>query len=288
MPPTKKSSVALPIASMPMSMAPMMAMPQVLPQMPAPTLSPVAQMEAQMKAMKEYMSAMEKAMKGTKEKKTRTPKDPSAPKKEMPAGTKLWNAYVESVRAEVNEYLRAQNPQMVAQNPDWKPFSYKDAMQEAKRRRELGDPKAPQKAVPKPKVAAAASSIPLNMALPTFMGVAPVAAPVVAEKKRIVKKAAAPIAAPAPQMQMQFAAPTTFTLPFNIPSMPVVPAAPVATEAKEEEEESLEEIEIAGTLYAMSSRNECWIMTEEGDRGAWAGIYNPATNTIEEAEEPDY
>lgn len=282
MPPTKKSSVALPIASMPM-----MAVPQVLPQMPiasmptASTLSPVAQMEAQMKAMKEYMSAMEKAMKGKKEKKTRTPKDPSAPKKEMPAGTKMWNLYVESVRGEVNEYLRAQNPQMVAQNPDWKPFSYKDAMQEAKRRRELGDPKAPQKAVPKPKVAAVASSVPLNMALPSFMGVAPVA-----EKKRIVKKtetAVQPSSLAAPQMQMPV---PTFTLPF---SMPVVPAAPVATEAEEEEEEeSLEEIEIDGKLYAMSSSNECWIMTEEGDRGAWAGIYNPATNAIEEAEEPDY
>jgi hypothetical protein len=279
MPPTKKSSVALPIASMPMMMASLPMAAQV-PQMPtASTLSPVAQMEAQMKAMKEYMSAMEKAMKGKKEKKPRTPKDPSAPKKEMPAGTKLWNLYVESVRGEVNEYLRAQNPQMVAQNPDWKPFSYKDAMQEASRRRELGDPKAPQKAVPKPKAVAAVSSVPLNMALPSFMGVAPVA-PVAAEKKRIVKKTvAAPV--PAPTLTMP-----AFTLPFNIPSMPA--ATPAIAETEEEEEESLEEIEIDGKLYAMSSKNECWLMTEEGDRGAWAGIYNPATNTIEESEEPDY
>jgi hypothetical protein len=237
-------------------------------------------MEMQMKAMKEYMAAMEKAMKGTKAKKTRTPKDPSAPKREMPEGTKLWNQYVESVRGEVNEYLRAQNPQMVAQNPDWKPFSYKDAMQEAKRRRELGDPKAPQKAVPKPKAVAAVSSVPLNMALPTFVATASAAveAPVA---KRTIKKAS-PVTAPVPAPTFTMPA---FTLPFNIPSMPV---AEKKEEEEEEEEESLEEIEIDGKLYAMSSNNECWLMTEEGDRGAWAGIYNPATNTIEESEEPDY
>jgi len=280
MPPTKKTSVAaLPIASMPM---PMMPVPQQMP-MSVPssaTVSPVAQMEMQMKAMKEYMAAMEKAMKGTKVKKTRTPKDPSAPKREMPEGTKLWNLYVESVRGEVNEYLRAQNPQMVAQNPDWKPFSYKDAMQEAKRRRELGDPKAPQKAVPKPKVAAAVSSVPLNMALPTFVATASaVEAPVA---KRTIKKAASasPVTAPAPAPTFTMPA---FTLPFSMPA-----ATPAIAETEEEEEESLEEIEIDGKLYAMSSNNECWLMTEEGDRGAWAGIYNPATNTIEESEEPDY
>lgn len=274
MPPTKKT--ALPIASMPM---PMMPVPQQMPMsVPSPaTVSPVAQMEMQMKAMKEYMAAMEKAMKGTKAKKTRTPKDPSAPKKQMPEGTKLWNQYVESVRGEVNEYLRAQNPQMVAQNPDWKPFSYKDAMQEAKRRRELGDPKAPQKAVPKPKAVAAVSSVPLNMALPTFVATASAAveAPVA---KRTIKKATAPTT-PAPTLTMP-----AFTLPFSMPA--ATPA--IAETEEEEEEESLEEIEIGGKLYAMSSNNECWLMTEEGDRGAWAGIYNPATNTIEESEEPDY
>jgi hypothetical protein len=155
-------------------------------------------------------------------------------------------------------------------------------MQEAKRRRELGDPKAPQKAVPKPKAVAAVSSVPLNMALPTFVPTASAAveAPVA---KRTIKKAASasPVTAPAPAPTFTMPA---FTLPFNIPSMPA--ATPAI--AEEEEEESLEEIEIDGKLYAMSSKNECWLMTEEGDRGAWAGIYNPATNTIEESEEPDY
>lgn len=219
------------------------------------TSSAVQQIEAQMKMMREYLTNMEKTFKEAKKglkKSQRTPKDPNAPKREMPEGTKAWNAYVNLIHTETNQRLRATDPVKAAADEKWMPFSYKQSMSEAKRLRDLGDPRAPKKA---------------EKAAPTP------AAPG-EEKKRGRKPKAAAVTAPATNLAMPAFNPG-FNLPFSMP-------APAAAE----DDDSLEEIEIAGKLYAMSKKNECWFMTAEGEQGEWAGIYNAALNTITPTAEP--
>ena len=228
------------------------------------TSSAVQPIEAQMKMMREYLTNMEKTFKEAKKglkKSQRTPKDPNAPKREMPEGTKAWNAYVNLVHTETNQRLRATDPTKAAADEKWMPFSYKQAMSEAKRLRDLGDPRAPKKAE-KP---------------------APTPAAPGEEKKRGRKPKAAAVPTPATNMAMpafNAGAVPGFNLPFTIPTPATAPAT------ASEDDDSLEEIEIAGKLYAMSKKNECWFMTEEGEQGEWAGIYNAALNTITPAPEP--
>lgn len=222
------------------------------------TGSAVQQIEAQMKMMREYLTNMEKTFKEAKKglkKSQRTPKDPNAPKREMPEGTKAWNAYVNLIHTETNQKLRATDPAKAAAEEKWMPFTYKQAMSEAKRLRDLGDPRAPKKT---------------EKAAPTP------AAPG-EEKKRGRKPKAATVA---PIASSGVAVPPGFNLPFTMPTF----TPPVASAT--EDEDDLEEIEIAGKLYAMSKKNECWFMTAEGEQGDWAGIYNASLNTITPAPEP--
>ncbi len=250
--PTFTAPTYIPVASIPVATP-------VTVTAPESTSSAVQQIEAQMKMMREYLTNMEKTFKEAKKglkKSQRTPKDPNAPKREMPEGTKAWNAYVNLIHTETNQRLRATDPVKAAADEKWMPFSYKQSMSEAKRLRDLGDPRAPKKA---------------EKAAPTP------AAPG-EEKKRGRKPKAAASPTPATNLAMPAFNPGAvpgFNLPFSMP-------APAAAE----DDDSLEEIEIAGKLYAMSKKNECWFMTAEGEQGEWAGIYNAALNTITPTAEP--
>jgi hypothetical protein len=229
------------------------------------TGSAVQQIEAQMKMMREYLTNMEKTFKEAKKglkKSQRTPKDPNAPKREMPEGTKAWNAYVNLIHTETNQKLRATDPAKAAAEEKWMPFTYKQAMSEAKRLRDLGDPRAPKKT---------------EKAAPTP------AAPGEEKKRGRKPKVVTP---GAPIASSGVAVPPGFNLPFTMPTFtPPAFAAPTPV-ASAEDDDSLEEIEIAGKLYAMSKKNECWFMTADGEQGDWAGIYNASLNTITPAPEP--
>jgi hypothetical protein len=148
MPPQYSMPVSAPVAA---SMPPMMApiAPVSVPTGP----SAIELMESQMKAMKEYLASMEKTFKEAKKsmKSTRTPKDPLAPKKPAPAGTKAWNDYVVLVQNEINATIKAVDPTS-------KGITRKQAMEEAKKMKAAGDPRYNYvKKVPEPKATTAAT-----------------------------------------------------------------------------------------------------------------------------------
>ncbi len=187
MPAKKNISVAAPIVQPIPAQYPQM--PLQYPQMPmaAPVAIPMVSsgpsaielMESQMKTMKEYLASMEKTFKEAKKsmKSTRTPKDPLAPKKPAPAGTKAWNDYVVLVQNEINARIKAVDPAS-------KGITRKQAMEEAKKMKAAGDPrynyvkKAPEPKAATPKVAAPQVAAP-QVAAP-LASMAPIAAAIAA------------------------------------------------------------------------------------------------------------
>ena len=66
-----------------------------------------------------------------------------------------------------------------------------------------------------------------------------------------------------------------------MPIMPVRRSARIAAKAHAAlAEEEPEIFEFKGTTYFRSSANECWLIAPNNKFGAFAGIYDPATNTI--------
>jgi len=270
----------------------MFAYPQYSPQMPQPTFAPqqypqmmptqpqsqpnpyLAQMQAmqaQMMAMQQHMASMQASVAtqpvvAKKTRKPKTPKDPNAPKQPIPDGTQAWISYVQLIRGEIDARMKSVDP-------TYKGVSWKDAMQEAKRLKDLGDPR--YQYTPKPKATPASKQaipqlpLPTGIATPSISSLPfPIAPPVQVAAKKLARKPAA--AAPAP-------APSVFAM------APMVAALP----ATSEDELVLEEETINGISYLMSPKKECWLMDADGSQGAWAGVYN-GTTIDDSIEEPSY
>jgi hypothetical protein len=131
-------------------------------------VDPVDALESQIKAMKEYVSAMEKTLKEVKKsskKRTTVAKDPDAPPKQMSAGVKAWNEYKKFVREDESIKARTANPVLGAQYQ----IPPKLAMEIASQRKAAGDPKwleyqvALKSAAPKTSTAIPA---PINVPIP--------------------------------------------------------------------------------------------------------------------------
>lgn len=222
------------------------------------TANPVELLEAQMKAMKEYVANMEKTLKDAKKgmKKPKVPKDPNAPKNPIPEGTQAWNDFVVLVQKEESDRIRATDP---TKGADWKGITRKEAMAKAKELKAAGDPRYNYVKKEKP---AGGASAPLNPPVPGAPG-----APVEAKKRGRKPKAAAALPAPAlppTTLQPGSLATTAFTFPTMSAALP----------AAAEESVEVEEIVINGATYLMTAKKECWHMLPDGDQGAWAGIYN--------------
>lgn len=202
--------------------------------------SAIELMEQQMKTMKEYIANMEKTFKEAKKgmKKPKVPKDPSAPKKAVPAGTQQWNEFVELVQKEESDKIRASDP---TKGADWKGITRKQAMAKAKELKAAGDPRYTYVKKEKPTA---------------------VADPAGATDTK--KRGRKPKAIPAPVLP-----PTGAVFASPVP-LSINPPAPTPSDDSIE----VEEKEINGITYLMTAKNECWQMLPNGDQGPWAGIYN--------------
>ncbi len=281
---------------------------------PNPYLAQMQAMQAQMMAMQQAMAGMQQPVAAAKKtRKTRTPKDPNAPKQPIPEGTSAWISYVQLIRTEIDARMRSVNPAYTG-------VSWKDAMQEAKRLKDLGDPR--YQYTPKAKAPAATKQaftpLPLPTGIPSLpgnegpyqptamlsSGIPPVAQPAAATNpfplpfpfptpqavaaapapapKKLVRK---PAATTAPAAITQLPTPDVFAMASMTQALPAAPTS--APKVEEEEELVLEEETINGITYLMSPKKECWLMDADGTQGAWAGIYNGST-IDDTAEEPNY
>jgi hypothetical protein len=260
---------------------------------PNPYLAQMQAMQAQMMAMQQAMASMQVPVAAPvaaakKTRKPRTPKDPNAPKQPIPEGTSAWISYVQLIRGEIDARMKSVDP-------TYKGVSWKDAMQEAKRLKDLGDPR--YQYTPKPKAPAAPKQAIPQLPLPTGPTPSitslpfPIAAQPAAATKKLVRKpavAAQPssLAAPAPAPVAElFSFPTA---PVAAPSVfAMAPMQQAIEEATEESDLVLEEETINGIAYLMSPANECWLMESDGTQGAWAGVYN-GTSIDDSIPEPSY
>ncbi len=150
------------------------------------TVSQLNTLGEQLKSLKTTVASLEKSFKEASKEVAKTIKDATKAKKAkrerkgdyVPSeGQKAWNAYVASVRAELQKANSA--------------ATYKDAMIEAKRRREAGDSAAPKttasaKKAPKAKAAPAAAAAPVAAAAPATTAAAPAKAKA-APKAKVIK-----------------------------------------------------------------------------------------------------
>ena len=270
--------------------------PQPTPQ-PNPYLAQMQAMQAQMQAMQQYMSTMQASVAAQsspapavaapvaakKAKKPRTPKDPNAPKQPIPEGTSAWISYVQLIRGEIDARMKSADP-------TYKGVSWKDSMQEAKRLKDLGDPR--YQYTPKPKATVSPKQAFAQLPLPTgatpSISACPSAAPSIPAPKKLVRKpAAAPPAAVAAPVAELFSFPTAapITTPSVFTMAPMVEA--IASTAEESTDLVLEEETINGIAYLMSPAKECWLMEADGTQGAWAGVYN-GTSIDDSIPEPSY
>ena len=224
-------------ASIPMAQA------VAIPEPAQMAVNPIELMEAQMKAMKDYIASMEKTFKEAKKgmKKPRIAKDPNAPKNPIPEGTQAWNDFVVLVQKEESDRIRAADTTKAA---DWKGITRKEAMAKAKELKAAGDPR--YNYVKKEKAGASAAPAPS----------APGAAVEAKKRGRKPKNAAA---LPAPGLPPTVAG-GAFAQPASLPAS--------------EEGVEVEEIVIIGVTYLMTAKKECWRMLPNGEQGEWAGIYN--------------
>jgi hypothetical protein len=65
------------------------------------------------------------------------------------------------------------------------------------------------------------------------------------------------------------------------------PSAP-APAAAQQDDEALVAWTHKGTTYFRSSLNECWLKDSKGGMGKWVGIYNPISDKVEDAPEPEF
>jgi chromosome segregation ATPase len=157
---------------------------------PVANTASVSQLNAlgeQLKSLKNTVATLEKSFKEASKEVAKTIKDATKAKKAkrerkgdyVPSeGQKAWNAYVASVRSELQKANTA--------------ATYKDAMIEAKRRREAGDSAAPKttaaKKAPKAKAAAApVAAAPVAVAAPAATTTAAPAKAKAAPKAKVIK-----------------------------------------------------------------------------------------------------
>lgn len=270
--------------------------PSMMPTQPAPQPNPyMAQMQAmqaQMMAMQQHMASMQASVAAApaaakKTRKPRTPKDPNAPKQPIPTGTQAWISYVGLIQNEINARMRAVDP-------TYKGVSWKDAMQEAKRLKDLGDPRYQYTPAPKAPTAAAQPAVAFTP-LPLPTGIVPATAAAV--PKKVVRKAqpvATPMVPVAPVANLlDFPSiPTPIVaapMPAPMPAMDIFNMAPIteALSSTTEVELEVDEVTIEGITYLMTPKKECWFMEADGTQGAWAGIYD-GTTIDDSASEPQY
>jgi hypothetical protein len=289
--------------------------PQMMPTQPQsqpnPYLAQMQAMQAQMMAMQQHMASMQASVAAApaakKARKPRTPKDPNAPKQPIPEGTSAWISYVQLIRGEIDARMKSVDP-------TYKGVSWKDAMSEAKRLKDLGDPRyqytpkpkapaAPKQAIPQLPLPAPSISLPFPIATPadpellkSLMGAgytpeafaeimaknSPAAATTPAPKKVVRKAAAAP--APIPTASVEL---ISFPAPVAAPSVFAMAPMQEAIEEASNEDLVLEEETINGIAYLMSPKKECWLMEADGSQGAWAGVYN-GTTIDDSIPEPEY
>ncbi len=155
---------------------------------PVANTASVSQLNAlgeQLKSLKNTVATLEKSFKEASKEVAKTIKDATKAKKAkrerkgdyVPSeGQKAWNAYVASVRAELQKANAS--------------ATYKDAMIEAKRRREAGDAAAPKttaaKKAPKAKAATTTTAAPVAAAAPATTTAAPAKAKA-APKAKVIK-----------------------------------------------------------------------------------------------------
>lgn len=280
---------------------------QTMSAMPNPMQMQLQMMEMQMQAMRAHIESLSGK---TKTRKPRAPKDPNAPPQAVPSHLEPWHNYVRLIQSEMNARMKAVDP-------TYKGATWNDAMKEAKRLKEMGDPRYQYQ--PKAKASVVAPVQPSFASLP-FPAPAPASAPAPAiahtpTTKKLVKAtkpAPAPVANPFDAFSMPTAniiastpapLPTPFSLPFPTPQEPIsvpVPApapSPLNTfsmteviqsvPTQDETDLVLEEETINGITYLMSEKKECWLMDQDGSMGAWAGVFN-GTSIDDSIPEPSY
>ena len=183
------------------------------------------------------------------------------PKRTASDALKAWNAYVDLVKAD-----------MVATgwtHPETgKPVTRKDAMQEAKARRET-DPNAYR---PKPKEATKSEEPSSDTE-------------VKAKPKRVLtdeqkaKMAAGRKAAAERRKAEKEAAAAEVSAPKKVSFAP----PPLPPSDDEAEDDNLSPITVKGRKYLMNTEmGYCWKRNLDGTKGDWAGIYDTETKTIDD------
>jgi hypothetical protein len=220
-------------------------------------------------ALRAQLETLESQLSGGKV--VSVPKVPATekPKRVASDALKAWNAYVDVVKADM---LATQwtHPET------GKPATRKDAMQEAKRRRET-DPDAYK---PKPKEAPKSDDEfdPKEKPKPkrtlTDEQKAKMAAgrKAAAERRKAEKEAAAIASKPAAEKKVTFSHP------------------PLPPSDDDEEPNDLEPLTIKAKKFLWNAETRaCYKREADGTRGDWAGIYDPETKTLDTSvSESDY
>ena len=197
------------------------------------------------------------------------------PKKEVSAGVVLWNELV----TETWEEMKAE----AWSHPETgKPPSRKDAMAEASKRKAEGNPEAAaasaarrakrDEQLAKKEASPVRASAPVAPAAP--------AAPVAEKPKKVLS--------PEHKAKMLAGAAAAREAKKAAASAPApVAAAPAPVKEEEAEAEEPEEWirkSISGKKHLWNpANNHCYRCEEDGSQGAWAGLYNPKTQKIDDS-----
>ena len=197
------------------------------------------------------------------------------PKKEVSAGVVAWNELV----TETWEEMKAD----AWSHPETgKPASRKDAMAEASKRKTEADPEAAAAAaarrakrdeqLAKKEASPARASVPAAPAAPV--------APAAEKAKKVLspEHKAKMLAGAAAAREAKKAA----SVPAPVAAAP--PSAPAAAEEAEEEPEEWIRKSISGKKHLWNpANNHCYRCEEDGSQGAWAGLYDPKKQKIDDS-----
>lgn len=188
------------------------------------------------------------------------------PKRVASDALKAWNAYVDQVKAD-----------MIATgwtHPEsGKPPTRKDAMQEAKARRDT-DPNAYK---PKPKEAKASTEVTSDSEAK------PKPKRTLSEEQK-AKMAAGRKAASERRKAEKDAASAIAELKKVTFAMPPLPLSEDEEEDEVEIVEVLSPINIKARKYLINTEtNGCWKRKADGSKGEWAGMYDPDSNTVDDS-----
>ena len=192
------------------------------------------------------------------------------PKRVKTPAQEAWFAMIKEVQAEM-EASGWTHPET------GKPVTYKDAMQEASKRK-AADPNAPK---PKPKAKAKPKEAPASDGEAAEKPKRKPREPLTDDaKEALVARLQAGRKAAAERRKAEKAATeANKDLKVEIPPIP---------EQEDEGEENLERLSLKGKQYLHDlTTNGCWLRTADGAKGEWAGIYDPKSRTIDtHAEKP--